>query len=314
MSFDNDFWDEKKKAIMLVRAKILEAARNWFKEHDFIEVHGPIIIPALSEHSGSIEVKILDMEGYLAQGLQPYAEVFVSKLGKIYTIAPSFRAERVMTNRHLIEYWRIEAELPNSGLDDLMKVQERLVSYICHVLVKEAKEELELLNRDVMNLKKIDVPFLRLTYDDAIEILQKDGFDIQWGATFDWEQEKHLSLRFSKPFFISDFPINVENFFFESNPERPELSLTVDLFAPEGYGEISSGGQPTFKIEEILRKMRDEKIERSIQKWYVNLKSVCSVPYSGFSMGIERITQWICKLMHIKEAAAFPRLISKIYP
>ena len=314
MSFDEDFWGEKKKAVMLVRAKILEAARKWFKEHGFIEVHGPIIIPALSEHSGSIEVKILDMKGYLAQGLQPYAEVLVSKLGKIYTIAPSFRAERAITNRHLIEYWRIEAEIPNCNLDKLMEVQERLVSYICHFLVKEAKEEFERLNRNIMDLKKIDVPFLRLTYDKVIKILQKDGFEIHWGTTLDWEHEKHLSLRLNKPFFISEFPVNIENFFFEFNPEKPEYSLTVDLLAPEGYGEISSGGQPAFKTEEMLRKMREERIDPSIQKWYIDLKNKGSIPYSGFSMGIERITQWICKLMHIKETVAFPRLIGKIYP
>ena len=314
MSFDTDFWSGKKKAVMLVRAKILEAARNWFKEHGFIEVQGPIIIPALSELSGSIEVKILDMKGYLAQGLQPYAEVLVSKLGKIYTIAPSFRAERSVTNRHLIEYWRIEAEIPNCNLDKLMEAQERLVSYICHSLAKEAKKELEFLNRDIRDLERIEVPFLRLTYDEAIEILQKDGFNIQWGAYFDQEHEKHLSQRFNKPFFISDFPINVENFFFEFNPQKPGYSLTVDLFAPEGFGEISSGGQPTFRAKEILRKMKNEKVDSATQKWYIDLKCLGFMPYAGFSIGIERLTQWICKLNHIKEAIAFPRLSGSIYP
>ncbi|MHA1652073.1 MAG: amino acid--tRNA ligase-related protein, partial [Candidatus Helarchaeota archaeon] len=192
--------------------------------------------------------------------------------------------------------------------------QERLVSYICHSLVKEAKKELEFLNRDIRDLERIEVPFSHLTYDEAIEILQRDGFNIQWGATFDWVHEKHLSLHFSKPFFISEFPVNIENFFFECNPEKPEYSLTVDLFAPEGYGEISSGGQPTFRIEETLRKIKEEKVDLSIQKWYIDLKSVGSIPYSGFSIGIERLTRWICRLIHIKETVAFPRLISNIYP
>jgi len=188
------------------------------------------------------------------------------------------------------------------------------VCYICHYLAEEAEEELKILQRDIIDLKKIHVPFLRLSYDDAIEILQKDGFEIQWGAIFNWEHEKHLSLHFNKPFFISEFPINIENFFFEFNPEKSELSLTVDLFAPEGYGELSSGGQPTFRIDEILRKMKEEKVDLSLQKWYIDLKRVGSVPYSGFSMGVERLTQWICKLEHIKEAVAFPRVPNNIYP
>ena len=238
----------------------------------------------------------------------------MSNLGRIYTIAPVFRAEKVRTDRHLTEYWCIEAEIPHCNLDDLIRIQEQLMSYICQRLSEEAKEELDTVQRDAKELKKIQAPFPRLTYDEAIGTLQKDGFDIQWGSILDWEYEKHLSLRFGQPFFILEFPVGIETFFVQFDPEKPGLTMSVDLFAPEGYGEISTGGQPTIEKVELLRKMKEEKIEPAQQKWYMDLKEIGSVPYSGFAIGVERLTQWICKLEQIKEAAAFPRFIDSIYP
>jgi len=314
MSACNPLWSERKKAAIKIRAKILDAARSWFKKNGFIEVQGPVIVPAIGEHPGSFEVKYFDRKAYLTQGLQPYAEVLASNFGRVYTIAPVFRAEKTRTNRHLTEYWRIEAEIPHCDLNGLTKIQEQLVSHICQCLCEEAKEELEVVQRDIKELKKFQDPFPRLTYDDAIKMLQKDGSDIQWGSKLDWEHEKHLSLRFGQPFFISEFPVGIETFFFQFNPKKPELTISVDLFAPEGYGEISTGGQPTIEKEELLRKMKEEKIEPDEQKWYMNLKEMGSVLYSGFAIGVERLAQWICKLEHIKEATAFPRLMDNTYP
>jgi len=314
MSVLSDSWSERKKATMKVRAKILDAARSWFKRRGFIEVQGPVIVPAMGEPLNSLEVGYFDRKAYLTQGLQAYAQVFMANLGRIYTIAPVFRAEKVRTDRHLTEYWCIEGEIPHCNLDGLTKLQEQLVSYICQCLSEAAKDELEAVQRDVKELRRVEAPFPRLTYDDAIGILQKDGFNIQWGSILDWEHEKHLSLRFDQPFFISEFPVGIETFFFRFNPERRELTMSVDLFAPEGYGEISTGGQPTVGKEELLRKMKEEKINSDEQRWYMDLKEISPFPYSGFAIGVERLTQWICKLEHIKEASAFPRLLDNIYP
>jgi len=306
----NHLWSEKKKAAVKVRAKILDAARSWFKKHNYVEVQGPIIIPAMGEWPNYFEVKYFNRKAYLTHGLQHYAEVLMANFGRIYTIGPVFRAEKVRTHRHLTEYWQIEAEIPYRDLNGVIKIQEQLVSYICLKLSREAEVELESIQRDIRDLERFRAPFPRLTYDDAIIMLQKDGFNVQWGAKLDWEHERHLSLRFSKPFFISEFPIGIETFFYQPHPQKPELTLSADLFAPEGYGEISTGGQPTVEKEELLKKMEEEKIKPNEQEWYMDLKEICSFPYSGFAMGVERLTQWLCKLEHIKETSAFPRLVN----
>lgn len=314
MFVSKHLWSERKRAVIKIRAKMLDAARSWFKRHDYVEVQGPIIVPAIGDWPNYFEVKYFDRRAYLTQGLQPYAEVLMVNFGQIYTIAPVFRAEKIVTQRHLTEYWQIEVEVPYCDLDSIIEIQEQIVSYICRILSKEAEEELESIQRDVKDLKSIQTPFPRLSYDDAIRTLQRDGFNVQWGARLDWEHEKHLSLRFSQPFFITKYPIGIETFFYQSHPEKPELTLSVDLFAPEGYGEISTGGQPTIEKEELLRKMKEERITPDEQKWYMDLKEMSPIPYSGFAMGVERLTQWICKLEHIKEASAFPRLTDNIYP
>jgi len=255
-------WIQRKRAAIKIRAKILDAARSWFKRHNYVEVQGPILVPAIGHWPDYFAVKLFGKKAYLAQGLQTYAEV----------------------------------------------------RYVVRRLSKEAEEEFESVQRDTKELEKIQAPLPRLTYEDAIEMLQKDGFNVQWGSVLDWEHEEHLSHRFSQPFFISEFPIGIETFFYRSHPQKPGSTLSVDLFAPEGYGEISTGGQPTVEKEELLRKMKEEKIAPDQQRWYMSLKPLDSVPHSGFAIGVERLTQWICKLEHIKEASAFPRLTSSIFP
>ncbi len=299
---------------MKVRAKLLDAARSWFNRNDYTEVHGPTIIPAVGDWPGSFEVKYFDKKAYLTQGLQPYSDAFMASLGKIYTIAPAFRAEKSRTRRHLTEYWRIEAATPQCDLDGIIGIQEELVTHICHSLSKEAVEELKCLHRHVKDIIKVQTPFPRLTYDEVIEMLQRDGFNISWGHELSWELENNLSLRFNQPFFITEFPISIQTFFYKPHPKRPELTLSVDLLAPEGYGEIASGGQMIDEKEVLLRKMAEEKIEPGDQRWYMDLRQYGSVPHSGFVIGLERLVQWICKLKHIREASAFPRLFDSIYP
>jgi asparaginyl-tRNA synthetase len=312
--FDGSYFrSEKNKAIMKIRAKLLDAARCWLNQHDYVEVHGPTLIPAVGDWPGSFEVKYFDKKAYLTQGLQPYANAFVAILGKIYTIAPAFRAEKSRTRRHLTEYWRIEVA-HQCDLDTIIGVQEELVAHIYQSLSKEAREELKCLRRRVEDVAKVQTPFPRLTYDEVIDMLQGDGFNISWGQELDWELESHLSRRFNQPFFITEFPTSIQTFFYKSHPKRPELTLSVDLLAPEGYGEIGSGGQMIDEKEVLLKKMTEEKIEPSDQQWYMNLMQYGSVPQSGFVIGLERLIQWICKLEHIKEVSAFPRLYDSIYP
>jgi len=308
-----NFRSEKNIAVMKIRAKLLDAARWWLNQHDYVEVHGPTIIAATGDWPGSFEVKYFDKKAYLTQGLQPYAYAFVANLGKIYTIAPTFRAEKLRTRRHLIEYWRIETA-QKCDLDTIIGIQEELVAHICHSLSKEVVEELKCLSRHVKDIVKVQTPFPRLTYDEVIDMLQRDGFNISWGQELDWELENHISLQFNQPFFITEFPIGVQTFFYKPLPQKPELTLSADLLAPEGYGEIAGGGQMIHEKEALLKKMAEEKIDPEGQRWYMDVKQCGSVPHSGFVIGLERLIQWICKLKHIREASAFPRLFDSAYP
>jgi asparaginyl-tRNA synthetase len=309
----SNFWSEKNKAVMKIRAKLLEAARWWLNQHDYVEVQGPTLIPAVGDWPGSFEVKYFDKRAYLSQGLQPYANAFVANLGKIYTIAPVFRAEKLRTTRHLTEYWRIEVA-QQCDLETIIRIQEELLSHICHQLATQTQDEFEHLNRCVKEISEVQTPFDRLTYDEAIDLLQSDGLKISWGQEIDWELENHLSLRFNHLFFVTEFPIGIQTFFYKPHPRKPGLTLSMDLLAPEGYGEIGGGGQMIDKKEEIFKKMAEEEIELGGQQWYMDIMQYGSVPHSTFAIGVERLIQWLCRLKHIKESSAFPRLFDRIYP
>jgi asparaginyl-tRNA synthetase len=303
--------DEKTMAILKIRAKLLDAARCWFNQNDYVEVQGPTTIPAVGDRPGSFEVKYFDKKAYLAQGLQPYAAAFVASLGKIYTIAPTFRAEKLSDRRHLTEYWRIEVA-QQGELNAIIRCEEELVAHVCHSLSKEPAEMFRHFNRSTMDLAKVQSPFPKLTCDQVIDMLQKDGFNVSWGQKLDWELENHVSLKFDQPFFITKFPVGVDTFFHKSDPERPELTLSADLLAPEGYGELGSCAQRITEKKVISKKMAEENVDPADQKWYMNFMEHRAFPQSGFAIGLERLIQWICKLAHIKEATAFPRLPDEI--
>lgn len=309
----DDSHGEQRRAVLKVRAKVFNSARGWFDDYGFTEVQGPTLMPATGERPDHFEVKYFDKKACLAQGLHPYVYDFVARLGKIYTVAPSFRAEKIRSQRHLTEYWRIETAAPNYDLANILKVQEELLSYVCCCLSEEAKDELTLLGVNANELAAVKTPFPKITYDMAIELLQEAGFEVFWGEPLRWELEKALSFQFSQPFFVTDFPVDGERFLFKTNIDRPELTLSADLIAPEGYGEIGGGGQMIWDEKALLDKMAEEKIDSADQKWFMNLRMRGTCPYSGFTLGIERLVQWLCKLEHIKDATAFPRSPDNIY-
>jgi len=307
--------NEKMQTIMRIRAKLLEAAREWFKENGYTEVQMPTLITAACEGGSTLfEVKYFDMKAYLTQSWQLYAEAVIASLGKIYTIAPSFRAEKSRTRRHLTEYWHLEAEAPWCDLDCTMKVQEGLVSHICRKIALELPEELESLGRDPKTLLRVEPPFEKITYDSAVDILKKDKVEIKWGEDLGWEQERHLALKFEKPFFVTRYPKGAKAFYHKPDPKNPEVTLSADLLAPEGYGEIIGGGQRIHDLQELLERIKEEKLDTKDYQWYVDLRKYGSVPHAGFGLGIERTLAWVCKLKHIRDAIPFPRLINRVYP
>jgi len=306
---------KKMQTILRIRAKFLEAAREWFKMNGFTEFHSPTLITAACEGGSTLfAVKYFDQEAYLSQSWQLYAEAAIASLGKIYTVAPSFRAEKSRTRRHLTEYWHLEAEAPWCDLNCIMEIQEALLAHIFDVLCSEMRMELESLGRPPEELKSMKPPFKRITYDEAVEILNEEGVPFRWGDDLTWTHEKVLTMKFDKPFFVTHFPIGVKAFYHKPDPERPEVTLSADLLAPEGYGEITGGGQRIDDLEELLRRIKEEDLNPEDYKWYIDLRRYGSVPHSGFGLGVERAIAWICKLNHIRDAVAFPRLINRVYP
>ena len=306
-------FSEKAITVLKIRSRLLQAVRSWLSDRGYVEVQGPVIIPAIEDLPCSFEVEYFGKKAYLTQGLHPYANAFASHLGKVFTIAPAFRAEKLRTRRHLAEYWRIQVT-EQGRFEKVISVQEELVAHVCSVLSEEAMEVLEFLNRPVDDLNKVRVPFPRLTYDEVISLLQRDGFKVWWGQNIDWEMEQHLSLQFKQPFFITSYPLNAETFFFKPDSEKPELTLSVDMLAPEGYGEMSSGAEMITDKEMMLEKLNEANVVSDSQRWFMSFNECHSSPLSGFAMGLERLTQWICKLVDIKEAAAFPRLYDSYFP
>ena len=306
---------KKMQTILRIRAKILKAARRWLELKGYTEFHAPILITAACEGGSTLfSVKYFDRDAYLTQSWQLYAEAAIASLGKIYTVAPSFRAEKSRTRRHLTEYWHLEVEIPWCNLEGIMKVEEKLLTHICRTLCEEMPKELKALGREPEDLLRVEPPFTRITYDEVGGILQKDGVNFEWGDDLGWVEEKHLTLKFDSPFFVTHYPAGVKAFYHKPDPKRREVTLSVDLLAPEGYGEITGGGRRIDDLNELLMRMKEENLNPEDYKWYIDLRRYGSVPHSGFGLGVERTLAWICKLGHIRDAVAFPRLINRLYP
>ena len=305
----------KLQAVMRVRARFLDEARRWLADHEYLEVQVPILVTAAVEGGSTLfEVKYFDQKAYLTQSWQLYAEAMICGVGKIFTVAPSFRAEKSRTRRHLTEYWHLEVEAPWLDLDGLIHLEEELVSHVCQRLRDQMPEELRLLGRDPEQLASVVSPFPRITYDKAVELIQKSRRDFKWGTDIGFEEEKILTESFDKPFFVSHFPKAVKAFYHMPDPKNPKVTLSTDLLAPEGYGEITGGGQRIHDLKLLLERIKEDDLKPDDYKWYIDLRRYGTVPHSGFGMGVERTVMWICKLEHIRDSIAFPRLINRIFP
>jgi asparaginyl-tRNA synthetase len=311
------FWIRSKKmqTILRARALVIDESRRWLKEHGYLEVQVPILVSAAVEGGSTLfEVKYFDEKAYLTQSWQLYAEAMIASLGKIYTLAPSFRAEKSKTRRHLTEFWQLELEEPWLDLEGLIKVEEGLLLHICHEAAAQVPEELKELGRDSDELAGLRAPLPTITYDRAVDLIRKSDSSFEWGTDLGYNQEKILTKDFTTPFFVTHYPKGVKAFYHMPDPKRPEVTLSVDLLAPEGYGEITGGGQRIHDYEQLMQRINEEHLNPEDYSWYLDLRKYGTVPHSGFGMGIERTLTWICKLRHIRDATAFPRLINRIRP
>ena len=305
----------KMQAVMKIRHTIFGAIHEYFRSRGYYEVQGPMFITAAVEGGATLfKVPYFDDYVYLTQSSQFYLEAFIFSLEKVYTIAPSFRAEPSRTRRHLTEFWHAEAEMAWYHLDDLMKVNEELISYIVSRVLDERAEELKLLGRKTEPLENVKPPFYRVSYDEAIEILKKKGVKIEWGDDLGADEERLLTLQFDKPIQLYGFPEKVKAFYHRNDPQRPEVTLSVDVLAPEGYGEIIGGGERIYDEAELISKIQRFGLNPKDYQWYIDLRRYGSVPHSGFGLGVDRVVMWIAGLDHIRDAVPFPRDIRRKYP
>ncbi len=306
---------KRQHAILRIRAEVIKASRDYLDNNGFINIDAPILTPAACESTSTLfETKYFDQIAYLSQSGQLYNEATIMAFGKVYCYGPTFRAEKSKTRRHLMEFWMIEPEMAYFDWEDNMKLQEDYVTYIVQTVLNKRKSELEILNRDLSKLENIKPPFPKISYDKAIDLLRKKGKDISWGEDFGGDEETIISESFDKPVFIHHYPMQCKAFYMKPDPERPEVSLSNDLIAPEGYGEIIGGGQRIDDIKLLVKKIKEHNLPVDAFKWYLDLRKYGTVPHSGFGLGIERIVAWICKLKHIRETIPFPRLLYRIYP
>lgn len=306
----------RQHAILRIRATVIKAIRDWLDNHGFILVDTPILTPAAVEGTTTLfETEFYGEPAYLTQSGQLYNEANIFALGKVYCFGPTFRAEKSKTRRHLSEFWMVEPEWAFGTLDDYMNVGEQFVSYIVQTVLRERAPELKVLERDTTMLEKVTPPFPRISYDDAVKIIREKGdANFKWGDDFGAPDETVISEQFDKPVFVHHYPTEMKAFYMARDPERPEVCLSADLLAPEGYGEIIGGGQRTDQLEYLEAQLNKHNLPREAYEWYLDLRKYGSVPHCGFGLGIERTVAWICKLDHLRETIAFPRMLEKMYP
>lgn len=306
---------QKQHAIMLIRNEIIKASRQFFDDRDFILMDAPILTPAACEGTTTLfETDYFDEKAYLSQSGQLYMEAAAMAFGKVYCFGPTFRAEKSKTRRHLMEFWMIEPEVAYADVEDNMQLQEDYVCYIVQQVLKNRRKELEILERDISKLEAVMAPFPRISYDEAVEILRKNGVEKEWGEDLGGNDETIIASQFDRPVFVHRYPTEIKAFYMKPDPERPEVVLGSDLLAPEGYGEIIGGGERIADPELLLQRIHEHGLPEDSYAWYIDLRKYGTVPHSGFGMGLERAVSWICGLSHLREAIPFPRLINRLYP
>ena len=313
-------------AILRIRARIIRAMRQWLDDAGFLHVDTPILTSAAGEETTTLfEIDYFGEQAFLAQTGQLYNEANIAAFGKVYCYGPTFRAEKSKTRRHLLEFWMLEPEMAFYSLEDMMAMEEQFVSHIIQCVLEDCPAELNILERDTSALKRIQPPFPRISYDDAVQKLidlagatkdeeERAALAIEWGQDFGSPHETALAAMFDKPVFVYHYPTAVKAFYMQPVDGRPEVCRSVDLLAPEGYGEITGGSERIYDAELMEQRVAEIGIPRASYNWYLELRQMGSVPHSGFGIGIERTVAWICGLSHIRETIPYPRLLNRNYP
>lgn len=305
----------RQRAILRIRAQIISAIQSFFDERGFTLVDPPILTPSSAEGTTNLfHIKYFDEDAYLTQSGQLYMEAAAMALGKVYSFGPTFRAEKSKTRRHLIEFWMIEPEMAFVDHEENLRVQEQFISHVVASVLEHCRPELATLERDVTALERVQAPFPRITYDEALELLKGIGMDLPWGEDFGAPHETAIAEKFDRPVFITHYPASFKAFYMKPDPNRPEVVLCADMIAPEGYGEIIGGSQRIDDPELMAARFEEHNLSEEAYQWYMDLRKYGTVPHSGFGLGLERTVAWICGLDHVRETIPFPRMLYRLYP
>ena len=306
----------RQHAAIRIRHEVIRSIREYLDSSGFTLVDTPIFTPAACE--GTTTLFGLDYfedeKVFLTQSGQLYNEANAMAFGKVYCFGPTFRAEKSKTRRHLTEFWMVEPEMAYADLEDVKRVAEELIVYTVRRVLERRKEELQVLERDTSKLESVAAPFPRMHYDEAVKLLQEKGSAIQWGGDLGNTDETLLTEDFDRPVIVDRYPSAIKAFYFQPDPERPELAMGVDIIAPEGYGEIVGGGQRIHDLDLIEKRLAEHNLPREAFEWYLDLRRFGTVPHGGFGMGVERFVAWMCGLEHVRETIAYPRMLYRTRP
>jgi asparaginyl-tRNA synthetase len=305
----------RQRSALRVRSEVEQAIRDFFYERDFTLIDSPILTPAACEGTSTLfETDYFGDKAYLSQSGQLYLEPAAAALGKVYCFGPTFRAEKSKTRRHLMEFWMVEPEVAFLDFDGLCALTEEFVGYLVARVLDRSRADLKVLERDTAKLESVVPPFPRITYSEAVEILNREGNPIQWGEDFGGDEETLLASKFDRPVMVTRFPAAFKAFYMQPDPANPDLVLGLDLLAPEGYGEIIGGSQRIHDHDLLLQRIRQHGLPIEAFQWYLDVRKYGAYPHSGFGMGIERFVAWMTGVTHLRETIPYPRMLYKIYP
>jgi len=303
-----------KKAVstMKIRAEVIGAVFDYFRQNNFNLISAPTFVQAAVEGGSTLfEVEYFGRKAYLSQSAQFYEEAALPALQRVWIFQPAFRAEKSKTAKHLTEFWMVEAEQAFTDQAENMMLQEGLLAFIVRRILERRQDDLRVLGR---KLEEPSLPLPRITYDEAREVSARKGAGFQWGEDLPTDSERILSMSYDSPFFITDYPLSARAFYHMTYPDRPKVTKSADLIAPEGYGELATGGQRIAEYDELMERIRSQDLDPRAFSWYLELRKYGMPPHTGFGMGVERTTRWIGGLKHIRAASLFPRTVTRISP
>ncbi|MCH5461442.1 asparagine--tRNA ligase [Lactobacillus sp. LC28-10] len=303
-------------ATMVIRNEVIRATYEFFNKEGFTKIDAPILTGSAPEGTTDLfHTEYFDRDAYLSQSGQLYEEAGAMAFDKVFSFGPTFRAEKSKTRRHLIEFWMIEPEMAFMHQEQSLEIQEQYIAFLVQNVIDHCKDALDVLGRDIDTLKQYtQLPYPRISYDEAVEMLKQNGFDVDWGVDFGSPEETFLADQFKQPVFVLNYPKAIKAFYMLEHPTRKDVVICADLLAPEGYGEIIGGSERATDYDYLYNQIVKSGLDPKEYSWYLDLRKYGSVPHSGFGLGLERAITWITGEDHVREAIPFPRLLNRIYP